>query len=213
MRCNTAVGEVLISDESTGRSWFMRPSFLAVSSMGTPKEVMSLFERICTAYEFVVLEQHDSPLRFAPFAPFYDARKVIESCMVHGDAHRLVGRLIDYGNGVRHKRGAMPYNKIITISYHLMKWAVAGNPKGVRKDSGESKKDFDVSEFVGAAMGHLDYSPSDAWSMTMTEFQRAMEAKYPEQMGTGVKEQQDINQTDYDALMKQHDEIKAKLNG
>lgn len=204
---NSAVGEVLITHE--GREWYLRPSFFAMSKLGQPDAVVNKFKLVCDAFEFTVMGKYNSILALYPFAPFSIIRDVIEACMVEGDAHALTGHTLYYeGRGVRHKKGLLGYRDLVTIAFHLVKFGIAGKPKNKPK-GGKPMRQFDASEYVGTAVAHLGLSTSDAWNLTMVEFQRAIEAKYPQD---SIKDQQDISADEYNKLMAAHDEVLRKLN-
>ena len=76
--------------------------------------------------------------------------------------------------------GKMDRDEVILIAIHLLKWGIVGDPKSRKKSKGGSVREFDATEYIGSAVAHLGIDPATAWLMTMTEFQRAVEAKDPD---------------------------------
>ena len=77
-------------------------------------------------------------------------------------------------------QGRMPVSDVIIMASDLLYMGLIGKPRKLKKQSSASGSDFDASKFVGVAVAQLGMSPRDAWEMCLVDFQRAIEAKYPE---------------------------------
>lgn len=200
---NTSVGDVLI--KANGRNYYMRPSFLSVSNIGSPKEIVRIFKLLCRAYEVVVLRVPDNALSLYPLSAFSAIDKVINACLYDEDSSDITG----YVKRGKHVQRLATYHDLVVIAYHLLKHGIAGKPKK-KVEGGEELKEFDATEYVGLSVAHLGISNNDAWNMTMVEFQRAFDAKFPSKEDENIKDQQKVNQSDYDNLMAEHERIMAK---
>jgi hypothetical protein len=204
MRANASIGELIISTTINEKAvdLFFRPSFSALNSLGSPDDIDEIirgcFDAMTDCYSYLAL---------------LPCIAMIGACIdddLTDEFYRLFGEIeFNKKNSLSYKSGAITPSEIIIIANHLVKWGVIGNPKKKGKPSKE-KTNFDPSEYVGAAIAHLGLSKSDAWGLTMTEFQRAIESKFPSQDDKAVKDSQDINQSEYDSLMAKHDEIMRK---
>lgn len=206
MRVNKSIGEVGIKVD--GRGYLLRPSFLALSQLGTPSGIVRKFKLITSVFE-CLKGWRKFPVGVSPLAAFGAVKEVIDACITDGNAHDITGHVVHYdGKGLRHKQGALSYHDLVVLSFHLMRYGVHGDPKPRKKESGSTSEltSFDPAEAVGMAVGQFGMSLSDAWNLTMIEYQRAFDGKYPEQDDT--KEQQRINQKEYDDLMSWHDKVR-----
>lgn len=201
---NTSIGDVLI--KANGRDYYLRPSFFAMSKIGKPKDIVDTFKFICRAYEVVVLRVPDNALSLSPLAAFNSVCKVIDACLFDGESSDITG----YIKRGKHVQRLVTYHDLVVMAYHLMSYGIAGKPKRKSK-GGEELKEFDVTEYVGMSVAHLGLSNSESWSMTMIEFQRAFDSKFPDESEEeGVKDQQKVSQSEYDKLMAEHEKIMAK---
>lgn len=207
MKVNKSIGEVGI--RAGERDYLLRPSFYALSQLGSPTEIVRKFRAITQTFE-CLNGWRRFPHGVDQLAAFPLARDIIDACLVKGDAHALTGHVVWYeGRGMRHKPAAIPYNDLIVLAFHLMRYGIYGNPKPRKNQEGESQEltEFDPAEAVGMAVGQFGMNLSDAWNLTMIEYQRAWDGKYPEQDDT--KDQQRISDDEYKELMEWHDQVRA----
>lgn len=143
----------------------LRPSFYAVSKLGSPSEIVQLFYRVMNATtEQQVID---------------DCIPVIWAC-TEGDASLLTGYYDVSGDRLKWVPGSMTIGQIAVLARHLMMHGVTGDvEKRRRKSGGTYNPEFDAAEYAALAMAHLGLSERDAWGMTMTGFVAAMTAKYP----------------------------------
>lgn len=96
----------------------------------------------------------------------------------------------------------IPVEDKLVLAQHLLKHGLIGEipPKKTNEDT-EYSNEFHAKKFVYLAVAHLGMRESDAWNMSMTAFQEAMEAKFPSPKNDIV------SQDDYDAAMSYADSV------
>lgn len=159
-----------------GREWTFAPSFDRIASLGHPAEIVALF---------VALHGPDAA----------DAAAYILACLCEqDDATPLIGYRDEAGWHV----GEMPAVEQVIIARHLMQHGIVGKAKPGTV-GGDFSDHFDASEYVAAARVHLGLSSADAGALSMTEFQKMLEMKFPEQASArdGIPSAED-----YDATMR-----------
>jgi len=161
-----------------GREYVLHPSLFNMAAIGSPEEIVSTYAAL-----------HGSDALNA-------ARVVILAC---GGGLELVGC---YGEA-----GEMPDADQIIIARHLMQHGIVGK---VKKTGGSGKYSprFDASEYIAAAMIHFGMSRIDAGGLTMTEFGKMLDMKFPEQ-----KQHEKPTQEDYRALERAIEEKRKAKNG
>lgn len=208
MNVNTAIGEIGI--RAGEREFILRPSFFAMSKLGNPEQIVLTLKVICSAFEHR-MGNENIILKNWPLCIFQTCYKIIEACLIKGDAFELCGTI---SNG-RHRERAIPYTDIIAIAFHLMKWGIYGNPsERIKKKSTRSKEmtEFDVTKAVGMMIGQFNYDHDRAWNVTMTEYQSAWEGKYPP-----TKKEQPMTDTEakkavvWSTAVNDSPEVKEKL--
>ncbi len=163
---NTLIGEIGI-DTKAG-SYNFRPSFYNLAQIGTPEEIVNLFNKIQSGNRSSLVTCHN----------------IIESCCVEkpdadSGLDELLGMWLDNGGHIDWLDGELPISDTFVIAITLLKSGLIGKPNLIT-GKGKASKEWDASEYVGAAVAHLNLSTSDAWNMTMIEFQRAIESKFPD---------------------------------
>ena len=139
-----------------------RPSLRNIASLGTPVEIIALFESVMG--ESTQLQM-------------VDAMGVLWACCETPDAaHEAIGYLGE-GDAVLGKME--PVHKI-HIARHLMLHGMVGDVEIVpdNKTTGPIKE-FKASNFAALAIAHLGMSQADAWDMSMTALITALNAKFP----------------------------------
>lgn len=183
MQVLTAIGEVGI--EAKGRLHKLRPSFFAISQIGSPTEIVEATAMLL-ASEPARRELHPYYYRRFMRERFNWALTVCYVCCPDPDAAgELFGGTVP---GLRYQPGTVPMSDIVILAKGLIRHGVLGNVTGTAAKAGGYLREFKVEGYVAAAMAHLGASEHDAWQMTMTSYCAAMRAKYPpEQEKTGGK--------------------------
>lgn len=147
------------------RDYLFRPSLAAIGSLGDPAYLGKLLARI----------------QRVDMDGYVCALAVLSACHVcePADIDRLIGYHREHKGRLRYVMGSMPPAEIHILGVRLAVSGIVGEPKRRGKGDGKPTSGFDPAEFVGAAQAHLGVSAPEAWAMTMIEFQRAMDAKYP----------------------------------
>lgn len=146
------------------RDYLFRPSLAAIASLGDPAYLVSLLRRI----------------QSTGMDGYVAALAMLSACYV-GDARdldRLIGYFREHRGRLRYVMGSMPASDVHIIGARLAVNGMIGEPKRSSK-GGKASSTFNPAEYVGAAQAHLGLSSAEAWQMTMLEFQRAMDAKFP----------------------------------
>ena len=144
-----------------GSEFTFSPSFSRIASLGSPKEIVSLYAGL-----------------HGPRAA-QDAAYVLACLCEQDDPMPLVGWRDD---GVYHA-GLMPVDEQIIMARHLMQHGIVGKSKPDKGD-GKFSDSFNASEYIAAACVHLGLTRADAEALSMTEFQTMFEMKFPEQNKT-----------------------------
>lgn len=165
-QANTYAGELSITWR--GRDYLFRPSLAAMSELGEPEHILNLLNRV---------QAHGNN-------GFIAALSVLSACYVgdREDIAPLVGFFKDVRGRLRYVMGVLPLQNVHVLGAKLAIAGIVGAPKP-RSSGGKPMTAFDPSEFVGAAQAHLGLSSAEAWALTMVEFQRSMDAKFPEAEG------------------------------
>jgi len=178
MEALTEIGHILVTDtakllgdaeEYATNEFLFIPSFENISKIGNPKNIVRAF--------------HDlhGPKAVRP------AMHVMRCCSA-SDADEMIGWLDE---DLNRADGKIPDAELIILAKALMTDGIMGRAKPSKKDgSGKYSDSFDASEFVDAAMVHLGLSSTDAWQLTMTQFQRQIEMKFPDKDGGTMSESQ-----------------------
>lgn len=92
--------------------------------------------------------------------------------------------------------GMTPEQQII-VAAGLVRHGIAGVNESKKKSKGEAAKTIDLWEFVNASRMHLGLTREEALSLTMTEFNKLMEVKFPPEKNAA----DDITDEEYDDVM------------
>lgn len=177
MRVLTEIGEVGVEVE--GRAYRFRPSFYAMSQLGTPEEVVEAYVHLHGAPRLTGLEMWDNPIlrRWARDRIRW-ALTVCIAC-AEGDAAQLVGGISERMGFIS---GAIPVDNVVAIARTLIRHGVVGDVDSRESRLG-TKADyssrFDAKGFAASAMAHLGASEEEAWNMTTTSYLAAMRSKFP----------------------------------
>ncbi|HDU4537505.1 hypothetical protein AE04_00322 [Klebsiella aerogenes MGH 78] len=216
------IGEFSVSDSRDGgKDYLLRPSFEAMTRIGTPPEIVQAYATIHGGDVSKLLEACTETLRRIPdwLSPsFYrSAEKVLSTCMhvlqacCEDDMTPMIGEWKGWRHCVVYRPGQMPKNDIIVLAQHLMQHGVVGKAKIrqlQRHETGERTTEFKAFDYISAARSHFGMSRSEASQLTMTEFQMLLAAKYPDQKGF-TREEYDAIADDF--LAKQAARRAAKI--
>lgn len=170
----TSIGEIGAYVGDTG--YLFRPSFAAMDSLGTPKEIVEKFALLFSSPKINPiwpLQAYRSWEREV-MATAYD---VLMACC-DDDLTPLLGHMgSKWGSFIP---GSMPATDMVHLARSLMNDGIIGlKPEGLpAKPSAEYTAQFKAREFVAQAVAHLGISSEDAWKMTMIEFAGAMQSKF-----------------------------------
>lgn len=146
---------------SDGTEYTFAPSFSRIASLGSPKDIVSLYAGL-----------------HGPRAA-QDAGYVLACLCEQDDPLPLIG----WHDRDGHHAGMMPPDEQIIIARHLMQHGIIGKAKPGKGD-GKYSDSFHAAEYIAAACVHLSLSRADAETLSMTEFQTMFEMKFPEQNKT-----------------------------
>ncbi len=183
MNANTTVGELGIKVD--GRNFLLRPSFLAMSRIGTPEEIVLDFRHLCSAFE-VLMGRLDVIRVIQPLWAFDCAKHIIECCLVSDDretdADWLCGEVDYEGATLVREGGKLDADDVVKIAFSMVRYGISGKPEGKmwKKGSSRPMEEFDPSKLVGIAVSQFNMQPDAAWNLTMVEYQRAFEGKFPD---------------------------------
>ena len=216
----TEIGEMRIS--LSDRSFFFKPSFRAMNSIGTPKEIVEVYARI-NGIDYIAPLQH---VEYLPFGaqmqvmktiskPVYGrhvlsaAYIVMQSCC-EDDVSVLIGGWKPTPRGVRYVPGIMPVSDIIIIARNLMQHGIIGKsplkvPERLEEQGKKTTNEFHASQYIISARTHFDMTRDEAENLSMTEFQMMIKNKYPEPKGLTKEERA----AEYDQAKADRERMKA----
>lgn len=206
MQVITDIGQAVI--RAGGREIFLNPSFLAMSRIGAPEEIVTLFVTVHAGHYPTHRISEPSIMRdvlarcFAEMAAA--AARVVTACCTENISHLIGTYQITTKGKLSYRPGLLPVTDVLELARHLIRHGVMGDqpPEQLKGQKKEYSSKFDVRSFVYTAVAHLGTSEADAWSMTMTSFRAAMNAKFP------VKEKDKIpTEEAYDEVMDWADKM------
>lgn len=145
------------------------PSFVNIAKLGSPKEIIDTFKDFIASTNLIV--------------KFSIALNILECCSDVEIPRALTGgvKFSDRLNKfliINPLHGDAMISDVITLAEHCLIHGICGKVED-KKGNGEPVKEFDAYSFMELARIHLNLSLADASQMTMTEFLRMMEAKFP----------------------------------
>lgn len=162
----TAYGHVKI--EWGDRAFNLSPSFVNIAKIGNPKEIIDTFKDFIASNNLIV--------------KFAIALNVLECCSDKEIPRALTGG-VKFSERqqkfmlVNPEHGEAMIRDVIILAEHCLIHGVCGKVES--KGKGEPVTEFDAYSFMELARIHLNLSLDDASKMTMTEFLRLMDAKFP----------------------------------
>lgn len=193
------IGECLITigdDE-----YFFRPSFINMTRIGEPREIVQAFydlhhdevsgvlQSALDAYGVIPawLIQYIKSTSYGRKA-MMAAMTVLEACCDR-DVTPLTGEIQPAkvsGKAFKMRRGAMDEFDMLAIAQSLITHGIIGKARVrrlQRHETNESTSEFNAFEYISAARNHFSMSREEAEKLTMTEFTQLLAAKYPDQKG------------------------------
>lgn len=202
------IGECLITvgDED----YFFRPSFLNMTRIGDPQEIVQAFyylhnDEITPLLQKALMAYGAVPewlLRYMGRPQFakqtiYAAMNVMQACCDR-DVSALTGELVPGKSGkwgMVYRKGAIPMQNIVLIAQSLITHGIIGKAKVrqlQRHETGKATTEFNAFEYINAARNHFGMSRQEAEQLSMTEFQMLLAAKYPDQKGFTREEYEQV---------------------
>ena len=195
MTALTDIGEISISDSrEDGKDYLLRPSFEAMTRIGTPEEIVQAYATIHGNDVAQIIEVCAGTLGRFPvwLAPSFNraAEKLLSASMLvlqaccDEDLTPMIGEWKGWRHCVVYRAGQMPKNDIIVLAQHLMQHGVVGKAKVrqlQRHETGAKTNEFKAFDYISAARSHFEMNRAEASQLTMTEFQMLLAAKYPDQ--------------------------------
>lgn len=180
------------------KRYLFTPSFRNIANVSEPKDLISIFH---------LMTDKDADI----VAVCGHSNDVMSACAVDDLPDDLLWSLASSWDGKRTvmKEGLISLSAQIIMSADLLYMGMVGNPPKMRqKSSNKEMKEFNCIEYVSIAVAQLGFTPAQAWEITMVDFQKAMEAKYPELFAP-----KDIpNKTELDLMSKDADAAIERLN-
>lgn len=197
MTALTDIGEFSVSDSLTGgKDYLLRPSFEAMTRIGTPGEIVQAYAIIHGSDVSRLIEACAETLHRFPdwLSPSFNraAEKLLSTSMhvlqacCDEDLTPMIGEWKGWRHYIVYRPGQLPKNDIIVLAQHLMQHGVVGKAKVrqlQRHETGEHTTEFKAFDYISAARSHFGMNRAEASQLTMTEFQMLLAAKYPDQKG------------------------------
>jgi len=166
----TEVGEIGV--RVGGALYVLRPSLHAMSTLGSPVEIVELFARVMDAAhdDGAVLAQLDSAL------------KTLSACAADADVDRISETFGHFDVRLNYVPGLAPIDHILPLARCLLKHGITGALPPLPTKPGQEPeylREFNARDHVALAMAHLGLSERDSWNLTMTTLAGALRAKFP----------------------------------
>lgn len=170
---NTAVGEIAVI--VSGQSYLLRPSFYNIQQIGEPHEIAEAAEYCISAKVRMMEGLAPDPLELGACS------MIIDCCSNEPIPVEVFGQVEPAETGVKWVEGIEPHQTLVGVAYGLIIGGMVGKPdkKRARMKSKGTPKPFDPLDYVGAIVAHLGLPIESAWQMTMIEYQRTFDAKFP----------------------------------
>ena len=202
------IGECLITVGDD--DYFFRPSFLNMTRIGDPQEIVQAFyylhndevtpllQKALMAYGVIpewLLRYMGRP-QFAK-QTIYAAMNVMQACCDR-DVSELTGELVPGKSGkwgMVYRKGKVPMQNLVLIAQSLITHGIIGKAKVrqlQRHETGKATTEFNAFEYINAARNHFGVSRQEAEQLSMTEFQMLLAAKYPDQKGFTREEYEQV---------------------
>lgn len=177
----TAYGHAQI--EWQGDKYRLAPTFANIAKLGSPVEIVELFKSFISPG--------------AAWHKFNIAVSVLNACSDKPIPEKLIG-FVKFSDRQQRfmyhqpSHGLPMFNDAITLAEHCLLHGICG--KIDKKGDGDPLKEFDAMAFIELARIHLDMDRKESSELTMTEFCRLMEVKFPpaKEDGLSAEENDDM---------------------
>jgi hypothetical protein len=184
MRPFTQIGEVVISKD--GRDYLLRPSFVNIARIGSPSDIVEIFNRVFSDYYLSCINYTKSKVDTLisgeeMVITLEMALHVIQCCCEDRLPKSLTGHVTESYMWHHYESGVTP-NDIIILARHLMHFGMIGE-EGDRSSEGDaSDEGFDPLRFIAFASSPKGFSKPqhEAEQMTMVQFQSLYKITFPE---------------------------------
>jgi hypothetical protein len=206
----TDIGEVVLTNrEEEGREFILRPSFAAMTRIGSPDEIVMAYATIhgsevqgvlssCAAHLGRIPEWLSPQVYRMAEKVLSVSMQVVQACC-EDDLTTMIGEWKGWSKYIVYRPGKLSRNDIIVIAQHLMTHGIIGKAK-VRKlqrhENNDTTSSFNAIEYINAARTHFEMTREDAAHLTMTEFALLLNAKYPNQKGLTREEYDEVMDDD-----------------
>ncbi|MTH47250.1 DUF6246 family protein [Intestinirhabdus alba] len=194
------IGEMRLSEaREGGKDYVFKPSFAAMSSIGSPAEIVAIFSLIHGSEVNELLGKAsllngklpaniiNTVLQRAADEILTSAMQVMHCCYTgSADLQPLIGEWKGWSRYVVYRPGLLPRGDIIVLAQQLMQHGIIGKAKIrrlQRHEANEYSNEFRAIDYIVAACNHFGISREEAAGMTMTEFTLRLAAKYPNEKG------------------------------
>lgn len=208
---NLAIGDAALewrrSENEEGVNFEFHPSFFSMQRIGEPEDIKYVSDMV---YQASTNYSLTGRVYRREFNACVDA---IQSCCDDLLPHELTGFYDEEGH---YQEGAIELHDLIVMAIHMLKFGIHGEPSRrmkalSRKEEIKPEKSlFNPIDFVMSAVAHLGISRDDAWQMTMLEFQKAMESKFPPTEKERKKEASLMSREDLRALKQRVAQARAR---
>jgi len=171
---------------SNGIAYQFSPSFSHIDRIGSPEDIVE-------AYSHLYSLSAKTAVRTA---------MLVMNCCCDDEPEQLIGYL---DNDLARVGGEMPITEMMIIARHLMQHGIVGLATA-KESTGQYSPRFDASEYVDSAVIHFGLSQVEAWALTMTQFCRMLDMKFPQ-----IKEQakREITPEKYDDIVADYEKLRA----
>lgn len=167
-----------------GKTIVLNPSLLAMTKLSNPVDIFSKVHGGHYPAHRIDNPELMTQIAVRCYGEMLEAAIQVLKVCCEFDISRLTGTCSLRPDGRQHLiPGKMPQDDILVIARHLLLHGIIGNQKDdpdyEDKDKGKWSSEFDARPLAYMAVAHLGMSEEAAWSMTMTSFRAAMDAKFP----------------------------------
>lgn len=177
--------------EYCGEAYRFTPSFKNIERIGSPKDIINVFEVIINP-------------DLAWYITLSASIKILKACCDKDLPAQLTGesKLSQWSNKIIYAKpkSGMTIEQARILALHLMAHGVVGKVD-IKSNSTASKiTSFDVSEYVESAVATLNITYNEALNMSMTQFIKSIRSKFPDidkqddetRMGVTAEEQVEL---------------------
>lgn len=167
--------------------YILSPSFINIAKLGSPKEIIDdfkIFVEASAVWKFII------------------ATSVLNACSDKEIPESLIGK-VKFSDKQQRFMYVKPshdldmFNDVIVLAEHLLLHGICGKVEKKSKGGGERLEEFDAYEYMEIARINLEQTPEQASNMTMTEFIRLANRKFPPEKSDAPDEELDSQLLDW----------------